>query len=101
MEEIADSKVSLIYPSPLYAPTYGKNIVKVHMLHLFFFLRHNNVEEEVLDLENEMGRPKKEDDIKKFRAGSTDLVSRYEFDLVAISCWSNPVYPGSRRWRPF
>jgi radical SAM superfamily enzyme YgiQ (UPF0313 family) len=89
-------KILLIYPSCLYAPNWGKkDNLKAHMLHLFSFLKFNNIEVEVLDLENEIGRPENEDDVTRFREKSAVLISQYDFDTVGISCWSSLDYLSS------
>jgi len=89
-------KVLLIYPSQLYAPRWGIHMqVKSHMLSLFSFLRYNKINAEVLDLENEIGRPKNEDEVQKFSEKTFELISRFDFDIAAISCWSSLNYLSS------
>jgi radical SAM superfamily enzyme YgiQ (UPF0313 family) len=95
-QSMINPRLLLIYPSFLYAPTYGKKeILKTHLVHLFSFLRNHNIEVDVLDLENEIGRPETDNDVKKFNETSKKLISRYDFDIVAISCWSSLNYLSS------
>lgn len=90
------SNVLLIYPSQLYAPFWGERTnVKPHMLSLFSFLRHNKINVEVFDLENEIGRPKNEDEVKIFLERASEIISRFNFNIVAISCWSSLNYLSS------
>jgi radical SAM superfamily enzyme YgiQ (UPF0313 family) len=65
------------------------------MLSLFSFLRHNKINVEVLDLENEIERPKNENGVKEFLEKALELISRFDFDIVAISCWSSLNYLSS------
>jgi radical SAM superfamily enzyme YgiQ (UPF0313 family) len=89
-------KVLLIYPSQIHAPSWGeKTKVKPHMVSLFLFLRHHKIDVEVLDLENEIERPRNEDEVKKFFKKATELISKLNFDIVAISCWSSLNYLSS------
>lgn len=89
-------KVLLVYPSQLYAPSWGTKIgAKPHMLSLFSFLRYNKIKVDVLDLENEIGRPRNEDEVKEFLKRSSELIFKLDFDIVAISCWSSLNYLSS------
>jgi len=89
-------KLLLIYPSSLYALDWGmKMVVKTHMLSLFSFLRHRGIEVEVLDLENEIGKPKTEDRLEEFKTKTARFISQLSFDIAAISCWSSLDYLSS------
>jgi len=90
------TRLLLISPSRLYAPDWGgENRVKLHILNLFSFLKNNNIEVEILDLENELGRPIDNKEIDRFKEKSIKLISQYDFNIVAISCWSSIDYLSS------
>ena len=89
-------KILLIYPSQLYAPFWGRiNAVKPHMVGLFSFLLRYGIRAEVLDLENELGRPEDADGIFEFKEGARRLISGYDFDIAAISCYTSLNYLSS------
>ena len=90
------SNLLLIYPSRLYAPHWGEiSAIKAHMIDLFSFLKYKKIGVEVLDLENEIGRPKTEEQVKEFEEKTTKLISQFDFDIAAISCWSSLNYLSS------
>lgn len=89
-------KLLLIYPSCLYAPRWGEiRSVKPHMINLFSFLKAHKIKVEILDLENEIGRPETENQINKFKERTLKLISKFDFDIAAISCWSSLNYLSS------
>ena len=65
------------------------------MIDLFSFLKYKKIGVEVLDLENEIGRPKTEEQVKEFEEKTTKLISQFDFDIAAISCWSSLNYLSS------
>lgn len=93
---MAGKRVLLIYPPQLYAPTWGRvNVAKPHLVGLFSFLRQKGMQAEVLDLENELGRPATCAQAGQFRKKAQGLISRRRFDIAAISCYTSLNYLGS------
>lgn len=89
-------KLLLIYPSQLYSPNWGQaHAVKPHLVLLFSYLRHHGIQAEVVDLENELGRPGTKKEVDIFRKTMKDLLSRRSFDIAAISCYTSLNYLSS------
>ncbi len=90
------NKVLLIYPSCLYAPVWGAGVnMKSFMVNLYSYLKYHEIEVEVLDLENEIGRPVSADEAEEFQNKSLKLISNYDFHIAAISCWTSLSYLSS------
>jgi radical SAM superfamily enzyme YgiQ (UPF0313 family) len=90
------AQVLLIYPSCFYAHDWGSiNYLKPHLFSLFSFLKSQGIDVEVLDLEIEIGRPSNEKELEKFHKKAWDLISNYDFQIAAISCWSSLNYISS------
>ncbi|MFC1497975.1 B12-binding domain-containing radical SAM protein [Verrucomicrobiota bacterium] len=88
-------KTLLINPAPLYAPTWGiQYTLKSYLFTLFSFLKTNNMQVDVLDLENEIGRPKNNKEAQEFEKKAFQILARQEFDIAAISCWTSLHYLG-------
>lgn len=88
-------KILLVYPSQFYTPAWsGKFFLsqtKSHLLYLASFLAKEHCVD-VLDLENELGRPRTASEISIFRKKTAELLSSRSFDLAAISCWTSFNY---------
>lgn len=90
------TKILLIYPSQFYSPFWGKRrYVKNQLFSLYSFLKYHQVAVDVLDLENEIGRPGSSKEIKIFEKKASECLSRYRFNIAAISCWSSLSYLSS------
>jgi hypothetical protein len=95
-EAVQMSKTILIYPSQLYAPNWGEhNIIKAHMINLYSFLKKNKINVSLIDLENEIGRPKSEEEVRRFMWKFHKMISGFDFDFIGISCWSSINYLSS------
>ncbi|MBU4311147.1 MAG: B12-binding domain-containing radical SAM protein [Candidatus Omnitrophica bacterium] len=88
-------KVLIIYPSNFFSSKWGKSYpFKPHLLSLLSILRLEN-DADILDLEMEIGKPDTNRDIEQFGKKARQLISRYKFDVVGISCWSSHNYLSS------
>lgn len=62
------------------------------MLDLFSYLNSRCINTRILDLEIEIGRPGTDEEREDFREKAAELISRVDFDIVGISCWSSLNY---------
>jgi len=92
-------KVLLINPSIFHweddESSYHPHRVKTHLLELFSYLRFVGIDTAVLDLELEIGRPRDGGGKENFSREAVRLISQFDFDIAAISCWSSLHYLSS------
>ena len=89
-------KLLLLYPGEFYAGKWGRLIeLKPHMIYVYSFLK-DFFDVAVVDLENELFRPKTESDLAAFKKRALRRVLAIEADYVAISCWSSLNYLSSK-----
>ena len=88
-------RVLLFHPGTLYgAESVVRKVVKTTLVEFFSFLRAHDVDVEVLDLQAEFGNPRPEAVDEYLRVGSDRLLS-FDFDVLAVSCWSSHEYLAS------
>ncbi len=89
-------KILLVQPGYLYSPKWGKKqSLKPYLLYLYSFLKKQHHDVEVLDLEVELGRPWNEKLVEQYKKKSMKLLSKYDFDVLGISCWLSLSYTAS------
>ncbi|MEE8540296.1 MAG: cobalamin-dependent protein [Desulfobacterales bacterium] len=89
-------KLLLLYPGEFYAGKWGRYIeLKPHMIYVYSFLK-DLFDVSVVDLENELFKPKTERDLVEFKKRALRRVLAIEADYVAISCWSSLNYLSSK-----
>ena len=86
-------KVLLVHPSSLFSKDwlFARNF-QLHLITLYYFLRQNHIEVDVLDLELELGFPNTLENIQQFPQRLTQLLQNYSFDIVGISCYASTQY---------
>jgi len=91
-------RLLLLYPGVLFAPSWGSAAEEnTHLVYCHAFLRRFFEEVTVLDLEAECGRPRNEQERRRFLDGALGRILSLEPDLVAVSCWSSLNYLSARR----
>jgi len=91
-----NQKILIINPGALYGSNWSfKKDFPLQVLTLYSFLRENNLNVDVLDLERELSLPSNHREVQEYIAQAEHLIRQYSFDIVAISCFASMSYTAS------
>ncbi len=89
-------KALLIHPGELFSTNldYLKGL-RPQIMTLYSFLRENGVDVDVLQCEEEFGRPSNQKEIEEYCGNIANALGQYDLDIVGISCYTSFEYLAS------
>lgn len=85
-------RILLVYPSRFYYPTSAERVeIKTSLLMLGSYLAPY-YPIDYADFEISIGRPNSEIQIKRFKRKAKDYLSKADFDILGLSCWTSLSY---------
>lgn len=83
-----EKNLLLIYPSQLFTPDWGDiACTNPSLVNLLSYLKQfHDIDPKVLDLDIEIGRPHNKKEISRFKNKASEIIRKYKFDVVGISC---------------